>query len=86
MTEIRKMLPQMKITDRITWGVLCWIFFNLLWLRFLENYVPQWVGAAIATALVAAFIAFGPGPGAAGDEGDGDGAEETAHEEDREGE
>lgn len=85
MTEIRKILPHMKVTDRITWGVLCWIFFNLLWLRFVETYIPQWVGAVIATALVAAFIVFGPSPGA-GDESDDEDEEEMAQEEDREGE
>jgi len=62
MVEVENMLPRMKLSDRITWAFLIWIFFNLLWLRFVEDYIPQWVGAIIATALGAALIIFGPRP------------------------
>jgi hypothetical protein len=47
---------------------MLWIFFNLLWLKFLEVFVPVWVGTIIATLAAAAFIIFGGGPG----EGPGD--------------
>jgi glycerol uptake facilitator-like aquaporin len=50
------------IPDRVTWAVLIWIFFNLLWLKFVESYVPQWVGAFIAAILVVALAVFSPGP------------------------
>lgn len=50
------------LTGRITWAVLFWIFLNLLWLRFVERFVPQWVGAALATALGVALVVFGPRP------------------------
>ncbi len=56
------MLPRLKLTDRITWAVLLWIFFNLLWLKFLERFVPMWAGALIATVAAAAFVLFGPRP------------------------
>ncbi|HOJ58280.1 MAG TPA: hypothetical protein PLH05_06980 [Bacillota bacterium] len=56
------MLPRLKLSDRITWTVLLWIFFNLFWLRFLEMHIPQWVGAAIATVLGIAYIVYGPDP------------------------
>lgn len=69
------MLPRMKLSDRITWTILLWIFFNLFWLRFLENHIPQWVGAGIATVLGIAFIVFGPQPN-----------EEDENDEEREGE
>ncbi len=55
-------LPRMKLSDRITWAVLCWIFFNLLWLRFLEKAISQGVGALLATALAVAMVLFWPRP------------------------
>jgi hypothetical protein len=55
-------LPRMKLSDRITWAVLCWIFFNLLWLRFLEKTISQGVGALIATAGAVALVLFWPRP------------------------
>ncbi|CEP66978.1 Uncharacterized [Moorella glycerini] len=56
----KKILPPMALSDCITWAVLLWIFFNLLWLKFMEVHIPQWVGAAIATALALLFIFFWP--------------------------
>jgi len=55
-------LPRMKLSDRITWAVLCWIFFNLLWLRFLEKSFPQSVGALLATIGAVALVWFWPRP------------------------
>jgi hypothetical protein len=55
--------PRLKLSDRITWSVMLWIFFNLLWLKFLEVFVPVWVGTIIATLAAVAFILFGRGPG-----------------------
>ncbi len=55
-------LPRMKLSDRITWAVLGWIFFNLLWLRFLEAAVPQWMGALLATLGAVALVWFWPRP------------------------
>jgi hypothetical protein len=56
--------PRLKLSDRITWSVLLWIFVNLLWLRFLEAFVPVWVGTIIATVAAVVFVLFGPRPGA----------------------
>jgi len=50
------------IPDRCTWAVLVWIFINLLWLRFVESHVPQWVGAILATCAAVALAVFSPGP------------------------
>jgi hypothetical protein len=55
-------IPRLKLSDRITWAVLLWIFLNLLWLRFLENLIPLWVGTIILTAAAVAFVLFGPRP------------------------
>jgi hypothetical protein len=55
-------LPRLKLSDRITWAVLIWIFFNLLWLRFLQDFISQWIGAVIATIAAAALISFWPRP------------------------
>lgn len=54
--------PRMKLSDRITWAALVWIFFNLLWLRFLEKAVPQGVGALLATAVAVGMVLFWPRP------------------------
>jgi len=57
------MMPRFNtIPDRVTWAVLTWMFFNLLWLKFVEGYVPQWIGAIIATSLAVALAVFSPGP------------------------
>jgi hypothetical protein len=50
------------IPERVVWAVLIWIFFNLLWLRFVEAVVPQWVGAIIATVIGVALAVLSPGP------------------------
>ena len=55
-------LPRMKLSDRITWAALGWIFFNLLWLRLLEKAVPQAVGALLATVAAVALVLFWPRP------------------------
>ncbi len=55
-------MPRLKLSDRITWAVLGWIFFNLLWLKFLDAFVPLWVGTILATVAAALFIAFWPRP------------------------
>lgn len=61
-------LPRMKLSDRITWAVLCWMFFNLLWLRFLEKVLPQAVGALLATLGAVALVLYWPRPLEAGEE------------------
>ncbi|HET6436761.1 MAG TPA: hypothetical protein VFG59_01775 [Anaeromyxobacter sp.] len=55
-------LPRMKLSDRITWAVLCWIFFNLLWLRFLEKALSQGLGALLATIGAVAMVLYWPKP------------------------
>lgn len=50
------------IPERVTWAVLIWLFLNLLWLRFVETYVPQWAGAVIGTIIAVALAVFSPGP------------------------
>lgn len=55
-------MPRLKLSDRITWAVLGWMFFNLLWLKFLEALVPIWAGAIIATAGAVLFVMFWPRP------------------------
>ena len=55
-------MPRLKLSDRITWAVLSWIFFNLLWLKFLDALVPLWVGTITATAAAVLFVIFWPRP------------------------
>jgi glycerol uptake facilitator-like aquaporin len=44
------------------WSILCWFFFNLIWLKFVEKFVPQWIGAIIATLIALALFKYGPRP------------------------
>lgn len=56
------MIPRLKLSDRITWSVLVWIFLNLLWLKFLERFAPLWIGTIVFTIAAVLFILFGPPP------------------------
>jgi hypothetical protein len=56
------MLPRMKMGDWLFWAIITWIFSNFIWLRFVEKFVPMWVGAVVATILAVALFKFGPRP------------------------
>lgn len=56
------MLPRMTMGVWLFWSILSWFFFNLIWLKFVENFVPQWVGAIIATMIAVAVFKYGPRP------------------------
>ncbi|MFW6138200.1 MAG: hypothetical protein ACOC7U_03405 [Spirochaetota bacterium] len=56
------MLPRMTMGNWLFWSILTWIFFNLIWLRFVESFIPQWVGAVIATGIAVALFKRGPRP------------------------
>ena len=56
------MLPRMTMGNWLFWSIMVWIGFNFIWLRFIETFVPQWVGAMIATAVAVVLFKFGPRP------------------------
>ena len=56
------MLPRMTMGNWLFWSIMVWLGFNFAWLRFVEQFVPQWVGALIATILACAVFKFGPRP------------------------
>jgi glycerol uptake facilitator-like aquaporin len=56
------MLPRMTMGNWLFWGIMVWIGFNFVWLRFVERFVPQWVGAIIATVMAMALVKYGPRP------------------------
>ena len=56
------MLPRMNFGDWLFWSIMTWIGFNLVWLRFVEDFAPQWVGAVLATIIALAVFKFGPRP------------------------
>ena len=56
------MLPRMTAGNWLFWAIMVWIGINLFWLRFAETLVPQWVGAAFATAMAMALWKYGPRP------------------------
>ncbi len=56
------MLPRMTTGNWIFWGIMAWIGVNLLWLGLIEKFVPQYVGAVIATIVAFVLIKFGPRP------------------------
>ena len=42
------------------WGILVFFGINFLWLGALEEYIPLWVGTAIALIAFFALLIFGP--------------------------
>ncbi|MGQ9616367.1 MAG: hypothetical protein ACUVWJ_08180 [Spirochaetota bacterium] len=56
------MLPRMTMGNWLFWSIMSWIFFNFLWLRFVEKFIPQWVGAIIATVIAFLLFKYGPRP------------------------
>ena len=56
------MLPRMTIGNWLFWSVMLWIGVNFAWLRFVERFLPQWVGAIVATGLAVALFKYGPRP------------------------
>ena len=56
------MLPRMTPGTWFFMAIMVWIGFNFIWLGLVENYVPMWVGAIIATVLAIATFIYGPRP------------------------
>ena len=56
------MLPRMSTGDWIFWSILSWIFVNLLWIKFVERFVPLWVGTIVATIFALLLLKYGPRP------------------------
>jgi len=56
------MLPRMTMGNWLFWSIMSWIGFNLVWLRFVERFVPQWAGAIIATVIAVVLFRYGPRP------------------------
>ena len=45
----RGFLPiETNFIDRIFIAAIIWVLFNLLWMRFVESYVPLWVSTIIS--------------------------------------
>ena len=42
------------------WGIMAFIVTNLLWLRVLEKFIPQWVGALVGFFLFLVLLKYGP--------------------------
>lgn len=55
-------LPRMTMGNWLFWSIMSWIGFNLLWLKFVEKFIPQWVGAIIATIIAYLLFKYGPRP------------------------
>jgi hypothetical protein len=53
----------MGIGDKITWAYRSLILIGLVWLRFIEKYIPVW-GALIVWLAVMVYIVRVPGEGA----------------------
>lgn len=56
------MLPRMTMGNWLFWAIMAWIGFNLVWLKFMDRFVPQWVGAIIATLIAVMLFKYGPRP------------------------
>ena len=53
----------MGIGDKITWAYRSLIMIGLVWMRFIEKYIPVW-GALIVWLIVMVYIVRAPGEGA----------------------
>ncbi len=49
----------MNVGDKITWGYRSLFILMLVWLRFIEQYIPSW-GILVAWAVIMFFILFQP--------------------------
>jgi len=47
--------------DRIFWGVILFFLVTLLWLKFIESFVPMWGSVIIGGLAAFCFIKFIPG-------------------------
>lgn len=56
------MLPRMTTGDWIFWSILSWIFVNLLWIKFVERFIPLWFGTIVATVFALLLLKYGPRP------------------------
>ncbi|NSW75809.1 MAG: hypothetical protein HPY68_03375 [Candidatus Atribacteria bacterium] len=56
------MLPRMSTGDWFFWSILSWIFFHFFWLKFVEKFVPLWVGTIAATGFALLLFKYGPRP------------------------
>lgn len=54
------LLPRMTWGNWLFWGILVFLGIIFLWLGLLEDYIPLWVGAAIAFIAFLALLVFGP--------------------------
>ena len=53
-------LPRMTVGNWLFWSIMVWIGFNFFWLKFVEPFVPQWVGAICATLVATGLFIYGP--------------------------
>lgn len=49
----------MSIGDRIFWGVVTFVFVCLLWLKYLERFLPMWFGTIVAIVAFLAILSAG---------------------------
>jgi len=56
------MLPKMTMGNWLFWSIMVWIGINLIWLRFVENFLPQWSGVIVATVIAVLLFRYGPRP------------------------
>ena len=42
------------------WGILAFVGINFLWLGFLEEFVPLWVGTVVGFIIFLAMLIYGP--------------------------
>jgi hypothetical protein len=52
----------MTMGNWLFWAVMVWIGLNFVWLKFVESFMPQWVGVIIATVIAMALFKYGPRP------------------------
>lgn len=59
---MKMILPRMKSGDWFFWSILSWIFFHFLWIKFVEKFIPLWIGTIAATIFALLLFKYGPRP------------------------
>ena len=52
----------MKTADRVVWGCILFISVIFLWLGWLEQFIPLWVGTIVGILALLIMVIYGPRP------------------------
>jgi len=54
------LLPRMTWGNWLFWGILVFVGINFVWLGWLEQYIPQWIGGLVGLLAFLGLLIYGP--------------------------